>query len=301
MKHLISIRDMTKKEILNFLNAAEKIEKSEMRPKFPDSIMSILFFEPSTRTRFSFETAMKKLSGKTITMSGSAGTSMEKGESFADTIKTISRYSNIMVIRSAIEGSVRYAAEIAGIPVINAGDGANQHPSQALLDLYSIKKTQAGIENKTIAIVGDLKYGRAVHSLVDAMSHFAPEFYFISPRHLRLPKKFRDELDRKKIKYNECAEIEEVIPALDIMYVTRIQRERFVDIEEYEKVKNSYVLKPEMLKNVKNNFKILHPLPRVNEIDCGVDVTPYAYYFDQAENGVYIRQAIISILLEGAQ
>jgi len=268
-----------------------------MKPNLKGKLAALLFFEPSTRTRFSFESAMKKLGGETLTMSGTGTTSAKKGESFADTIKTISQYADILVIRSVLEGASRYASEIVSIPVVNAGDGANQHPTQALLDLYSIVKTQGTLENITIAIIGDLKFGRTVHSLVYGLSYFSPRFYFISPLHLSLPEHIKNELHSKNIIFEEGREIDNLVNKLDIMYVTRIQKERFADPEEYEKLKGSYQITSNILNNVKGNLKILHPLPRVNEITTEVDNTPYAYYFEQAKNGLYMRQSIISMLL----
>ncbi|RLC45702.1 MAG: aspartate carbamoyltransferase [Candidatus Cloacimonadota bacterium] len=297
MKHLISMRDLSKNDILHFIETAELIEKGKMKPNLKGKLAALLFFEPSTRTRFSFESAMKRLGGETLTMSGTGTTSAKKGESFADTIKTISQYADILVIRSVLEGASRYASEIVSIPVVNAGDGANQHPTQALLDLYSIVKTQGTLENITIAIIGDLKFGRTVHSLVYGLSYFSPRFYFISPLHLSLPEHIKNELHSKNIIFEEGREIDNLVNKLDIMYVTRIQKERFADPEEYEKLKGSYQITSNILNNVKGNFKILHPLPRVNEITTEVDNTPYAYYFEQAKNGLYMRQSIISMLL----
>ncbi len=301
MKDLLSMRDLNKEEILNFMKIAEKIEKGEIKPDMSKRIAALIFYEPSTRTHFSFATAMKKLGGQTITMRGTASSSVQKGESFADTLQTIAQYSDIIVIRTAIEGSARYAAESVDIPVINAGDGANQHPTQALLDLYSIIKTQGTLENLTIGIVGDLKFGRTVHSLVQALSDFGPKFYFISPSFLKMPEHIKDDLKEKEIEFEELKDIEEKINNMDLMYVTRIQKERFADPEDYEKVKDSYILTKAMLENVKDSFKVLHPLPRVNEISTDVDDTKYAYYFQQAKNGVFMRQAIISILLGGVK
>ena len=297
MKNLISMRDLSKAEILQILEVAEKIESGKLKVNIPDKVAALLFFEPSTRTLFSFDTAVKRLGGKTLIMTGTGNTSVKKGETFADTLQTISQYSDIIIQRSPIEGAARYASEVVSIPVINAGDGANQHPTQALLDLYSIKKTQGTLENLKIGIVGDLKFGRTVHSLCQAMGDFNPQFYFASPSHLKMPDSILDDLDEKKIDWHEERNMEAFINELDILYVTRIQKERFADIEDYNKVKGSYVLKSEMLSGVKSNFKILHPLPRVDEIDTDVDETQYAYYFQQARNGVYTRQAIISILL----
>ncbi|MBN2461394.1 MAG: aspartate carbamoyltransferase [Candidatus Cloacimonetes bacterium] len=299
MNDLISMRDLSKDEVLYLIDLSEKIEKGECKPDMSRKLAALMFYEPSTRTHFSFATAMKKLGGQTITMRGTASTSVQKGESFADTLLTIAQYADLIVIRSAIEGAARYAAETVPIPVINAGDGANQHPTQALLDIFSIKKTQKKLEDLTIGVVGDLKFGRTVHSLVQALSDFNPRFYFASPSHLKMPPYILDDLTQKKIAFEEIREVEKYINTFDLMYVTRIQKERFADPEDYEKIKGSYIISESMLKEVKKNFKILHPLPRVDEISTDVDATPYAYYFQQARNGVYMRQAIIAALLGG--
>lgn len=299
MKHLISMQDISKEDILHFVDVAGKIENGELTPDLNGQLAALLFFEPSTRTKFSFETAMKKLGGTALSLKDAEQTSLKKGESLHDTLMTISQYVDLVIMRSPIEGSARYASEILDIPVINAGDGANQHPTQALLDMYSIKKTQGKLDNLNIAMVGDLKFGRTVHSLSQALSDFSPNLYFISPGHLKMPEHIKNDLKSKNVNFEEYERIEDVIDKLDIMYVTRIQKERFTDPEEYEKVKNLYIVDTPMLNNVKDTFKIMHPLPRVNEITMAVDKTKYAYYFEQVKNGVYMRQAIISILLKG--
>jgi len=297
MKNLISMRDLSKEDIMLLMDTAAKIEKGEIVPNMQRKLAALLFFEPSTRTMFSFDTAMKRMNGDTIIMSGTKNTSAKKGETFADTLQTIAQYSDIIIMRSPIEGAARYAAEVVDLPVVNAGDGANQHPTQALLDMYSIIKTQGRLENLKIGLAGDLRFGRTVHSLAQAMAVFGAEFKFISPSFLQMPEYIKDDLIEQNIKFEEFKEIEGNIDDLDILYVTRIQKERFADPEDYEKVKGSYVLNKAMLDNVKDNFKILHPLPRVDEINTDVDDTEFAYYFPQAKNGVYTRQAIISILL----
>ena len=299
-KDLISMRDLGRKEIERYIDKALLIENGEVPDNARDKLAALLFFEPSTRTRFSFETAMKRLGGKTLFMDGTTATSVKKGETFSDTLMTISMYADLFVIRSAVEGAARYAAETVSIPVINAGDGANQHPTQALLDLYSMVKTQGRLDNLTLGLIGDMKFGRTVHSLVQALSDFSPTFYFASPPHLRMPATICDDLRAKGIRFEEIVDPEPVIPELDIMYVTRIQRERFADPEEYEKIKDSYVIRTAMLEGVKPGFKVFHPLPRVTEIDPEVDSTQYAYYFQQAKNGVVMREAIISLHLGGA-
>ncbi|MBI9104769.1 MAG: aspartate carbamoyltransferase [Spirochaetales bacterium] len=295
-KHIISMRDMNKEDLLYLIDTAEAIEKGKIKPDMKGKIAALLFFEPSTRTCFSFESAIKRMGGEALLMKGTGSTSVQKGESFSDTLKTIERYSDIMVIRSGVEGSARFASEIVDIPIVNAGDGANQHPTQALLDLYSIRKTQGSLENLKIGLVGDLRFGRTVHSLAQSLTGFHPEFFFISPPHLAMPSHIKSGLAREGIKFTELKNVEEVVPELDIMYVTRIQRERFADQEEYEKLKGSYIIDLETIKGAKAGMKILHPLPRVDEIATAVDSSPHAYYFDQAENGVYMRQAILSIL-----
>jgi aspartate carbamoyltransferase catalytic subunit len=292
------MRDVNTQDILKLIDLAEKIETKKCKPDMSGKLAALLFFEPSTRTHFSFETAVKKLGGNSFSMSGTGSTSVKKGETLSDTLMTISMYADIIVMRHVIEGSARFASEIVNIPVINAGDGTNQHPSQAMLDLYSIKKTQNTLSNLTVGMVGDLRLGRTVHSLAQALSDFNPTFYFASPKHLQMPKYIKDDLDERNIKYEEIEDIKEVMSELDIMYVTRIQKERFAVLEDYEKVKDSYIITKKLLEGVKSNFKVLHPLPRVNEITKEVDDTEFAYYFQQARNGVFMRQAIITEILK---
>lgn len=297
MESLISMRDLDKAKISDLIKKAEKIEKNILRPDFKGKVMASLFYEPSTRTQLSFDSAMQKLGGEVIKMAGTKGTSVEKGESLADTVRVVNQYADIIVVRHPNEGAARYISQQVTIPVINAGDGSNQHPTQSLLDLYSMSKTQGTLNNLTIALVGDLKYGRTVHSLVYALSTFKPVFYFISPDSLAMPAYITEDLQKMGISFEIVPSVEEVVDKLDIMYVTRIQRERFVDPQEYEKVKNVYIIRAAQLQNVKEKFKILHPLPRINEIHTDVDKLPSAYYFEQAGNGVFMRQAILSTLL----
>lgn len=296
-KSLVSINDFSKTEYLQILDLAEYYEKHPVSNILQNNVIATLFFEPSTRTRLSFESAITRMGGKYIGFSDTKTTSIAKGESFKDTIRTISNYCDLIVIRHPLEGSARYASEIATVPVINAGDGANQHPTQTLLDMYSIKKTQGTLNNLTIFVVGDLKYGRTVHSLIMAMSEFNPCFYFIAPPELTLPDEYKILLNKQKITYYEQSDIQENLNKADIVYMTRVQRERFTDPMEYERTKNAYILKNTMLTNTKSNIKVLHPLPRVNEISTDVDANPKAYYFTQALNGVFVRQAIISLIL----
>ena len=296
-KSLISIGDFSKEEILHVLETAKEFELNRVQNFLEGKVIASLFFEPSTRTRLSFETAINRLGAKVIGFSDASNTSQSKGETLKDTIKMVNNYVDMIVMRHPLEGSSRYASEVADVPVVNAGDGANQHPSQTLLDLYSILQTQGTLDGLTINMVGDLKYGRTTHSLLHAMSHFKTKFVFTAPEELKMPKEYKEFLDSKGIEYIETASLEEHLNNCDILYMTRVQQERFTDPIEYERVKDCYSLDAEMLANVKDNMKILHPLPRVNEISQDVDETPYAYYFKQAENGLYVRMAIISYLL----
>ncbi|RMF55514.1 aspartate carbamoyltransferase [Candidatus Woesearchaeota archaeon] len=296
-KDIISIKDFSKEEIIHILETAKKIESRKAKPSLRGKIMGSLFFEPSTRTKLSFESAMKRLGGRVIGFDSAEASSAKKGETIHDTIKMVEIYADVIVIRHPLEGSARVAAEATEKPVINAGDGANQHPTQTLLDLYSIKKTQGRLTGLNVALVGDLKYGRTVHSLLMALSHFNCRIFFVSTESLRIPKTYLDFLASKNISYSEHENPEEIIDKVDVLYATRIQRERFPDEAEYEKVKNAYVIKSSMLSNVRKNLKIMHPLPRVNEIDMSVDKTPYAYYFKQAAMGIPVRQALLCLTL----
>ena len=296
-KNLVSINDFSRDEILKIMELAARFEADPHQQVLSGKVIASLFFEPSTRTRLSFESAINHLGGRVIGFSGTENTSVSKGETFNDTIMTISNYCDMIVMRHYIEGAARYAGEISKVPVVNAGDGANQHPSQTLLDLYSIKKTQGRLDNINIVMIGDLKYGRTVHSLLQALSHFNPTFTFVAPEELKMPDEYKQFLQEKGIPYTETQHIEGSLDKADIIYMTRVQRERFSDPMEYERVKNIYVLKNSMLDNTKETVRILHPLPRVNEIDTDVDTNPKAYYFQQTENGMYTRMAIISYLL----
>jgi aspartate carbamoyltransferase catalytic subunit len=294
---LISIEDLTKDDILEILDRAAEFEKNPNQDLLKGKVAGVLFFEPSTRTRLSFETAIQLLGGNVIGFSSTAGTSLSKGESLKDTIMMVASYADLIVMRNPVDGSARYASEVSKVPIINAGDGANQHPTQCLLDLYSIRKTQGTLENLEITMVGDLKYGRTVHSLVQAMCNFKAKFNFVSPVELRMPSTVIQYIKDAGLEYTEYTDLNEVIPHSDIIYMTRVQRERFPDPLEYEKVKNSYILRNEMLENSKPNCRILHPLPRVNEIHTDVDANPKAYYFQQAQNGLFVRQALIAAIL----
>ena len=296
-RSLVSINDYTKKEWISLLDLAEEFEKNPRQKILENYVVATLFFEPSTRTRLSFESAATRLGAKIVGFTDSSSSSIKKGESLNDTILTVSNYSDIIVMRHPREGSARFASEISPIPIINAGDGANQHPTQTLLDLYSIRKTQGTLDNLNIVFIGDLKYGRTVHSLVIALCEFNTTFHLVSPFELKLPSHIKQHIKNNNLKYYQYTELNEVIPKADILYMTRIQKERFLDPIEYEKVKNAYVLKNSMLEKAKDNLKILHPLPRVNEITIDVDANPKAYYFQQALNGVYVRQALLASIL----
>lgn len=297
-RSLISITDFTKEEYLKIMQLAQDFESNPNQDLLHGKVIATLFFEPSTRTRLSFETAVNRLGGKIIGFSDSSSTSVSKGETLHDTIKMVSNYADMIIMRHPLEGSARYAAEVSNVPVINAGDGANQHPSQTLLDLYSIMKTQERLDNINIFMVGDLKYGRTVHSLLMAMVQFKnPIFNFIAPPELSMPSEYKIYLSTRGIRYFEHTEFSDIINKADIIYMTRVQKERFVDPVEYEKVKNVYILKNDMIEMTKDTMRILHPLPRINEIHSDIDSNPKAYYFTQAKNGVYTRMAIIAHLL----
>jgi len=294
---LVSIADYSKEEIMEILHTAADFEANPNRKTLDGKVVATLFFEPSTRTRLSFETAVSRLGGRIIGFSDAATSSSVKGETLHDTIRMVANYADAIVMRHPLEGAARYASEMSPVPIINAGDGANQHPSQTLLDLYSILKTQGTLENLQICLVGDLKYGRTVHSLIMAMSHFNPTFKFIAPKELKMPDEYKLFCKKQGIPYTESTELTGNFDDADILYMTRVQKERFLDLMEYERVKNVYTLKNSMLENSKPNLKILHPLPRVNEIDQDVDESPKAYYFQQAQNGLFVRQAIVSKVL----
>lgn len=298
MKHLVSISHCSAEDIMRILDRAILFERNPNRDFLQGRVVATLFFEPSTRTRLSFETAVCRLGGKVIGFSDASTSSSTKGETLKDTIKIVSNYADAIVMRHYLEGAAQYATEVSPVPIINAGDGSNQHPSQTLLDLYSIRQTQGSLEQKTIVMVGDLKYGRTIHSLIEGMQPFSPRFIFVAPKELALPEEYRSYCREHNIPFEEVTEFtSEVIAEADILYMTRVQRERFSDPEEYERVKNVYILDRELLRLAKPNLKILHPLPRVQEIAQEVDDHPAAYYFRQALNGLYVRQSILSEVL----
>jgi len=298
-KSIISINDLKRNELELVLNKSAVLKKKSQPNLLTNKIIASCFFEASTRTRLSFETAIYRLGASIVGFSDGNNISLKKkGETLSDTIAVISSYVDAIIIRHPQEGSARLAVEFSNnVPVFNAGDGANQHPTQTLLDLFTIQETQNRLTNLNIAMVGDLKYGRTVHSLTQALAKFKNnKFFFISPDTLIMPNYINDMLDKKNIYWKRYKNIEEVISEIDILYMTRIQKER-LDSTEYTNEKSKFVLHTTTLKNARNNLKILHPLPRIDEIDRDVDYTPYAWYFKQAANGIYARQAILSLVL----
>ena len=302
MKDIISMNDMSKEEILEILEIAEKIEKTSEEEKLnflKGKIIATLFFEPSTRTKMSFESAAFRLGAQVLQLPPLELSSVKKGESFSDTIKMVESYSDVIVVRHPNDGAARLASTTSRKPVLNAGDGSNQHPSQTLLDLYTIKDEKGTLNNLSIAFVGDLKYGRTVHSLVKALTHFNPVIYFVAPKILQMPSYLIDDLDKNNIKYEILEDFRDCLDKIDVFYMTRIQKERFPDIEDYEKLKGVYVInKKNILGKCKEDMIILHPLPRVDEISTDLDDTKHALYFKQAKNGIPIRQAMMMKVLD---
>lgn len=291
---LVTIESLTKGEIERLLDMTAEFEAHPNRDILRGRVVATLFFEPSTRTRLSFETAAVRLGARVIGFNDPKVTSTTKGETLNDTIQIVSNYADVIVMRHYLEGAATYAAEVSRRPIINAGDGANQHPSQTMLDLYSIKKTQGHLDGLNIYMVGDLKYGRTVHSLLMALRHFGCRFHFIAPKVLEMPEEYKVYCRENGISFTETSDFDEdEIADADILYMTRVQRERFSDLMEYERVKNVYILRRDMLRKAKPTMRILHPLPRVNEIAPDVDADPHAYYFQQAQNGLYTREALI--------
>lgn len=294
---LISAKELSREKIRAILDRAYEIKHSHPGPLLKGFLLASCFFEPSTRTRLSFEAAMKRLGGDVIGFSEQTSTSAQKGESLHDTMKVVGLYSDVVVIRHPQIGSAAEAALATETPVVNAGDGANEHPTQTLLDLFSIQECQGKLDGLKIAFVGDLLYGRTVHSLTTALKHFKATLYFVSSPSLAIPQKFTKDLDQEGISYSLHSSIEEIIDQVDILYMTRIQKERFANADDYALIKDRMILTSEILKRAKKNLKVLHPLPRVNEIALEVDQTPHAYYFQQAENGLYVRQALLALIL----
>ena len=295
-QHVISISDLTREQLELLLQTALKLKSEPHGNLLEGKLIGSCFFEPSTRTRLSFETAVQRLGGKVIGFSDGANTSAKKGETLADTARIISGYTDAIIQRHHKDGAARLAAEFSCVPVINAGDGTNQHPSQTLLDLVTIYETQGRLDKLKIAMAGDLKYGRTVHSLCQALKRWNCEFAFISPPSLAMPDYITEELDEAGCRYRILGSLEEAAEWADILYMTRVQRERF-DEQEFAKIQGKFNLEASMLDRAKPNLRVLHPLPRVDEIHPDVDATPHAYYFEQATNGVYARMAILSLVL----
>ena len=301
LKNIISIKDFEREDVEYILDEASKLENiaksREVSDELKGKILGLMFFEPSTRTRMSFETAIKRLGGEEIGFETSGSSSVSKGESIADTAKMFEGYSDALVIRHELEGVSKFISDIVDVPVINAGDGAGQHPTQTLLDLYTIKKEIGQIDNLKIALVGDLKYGRTVHSLSNALGLFDNiKIYLVSPKELRMPQEILIDLNKTNVEYEEVENIESIIDDVDVLYITRIQKERFVDIEEYQKIKGAYIINKKMLEG--KELIVMHPLPRVDEIDTDVDNTKYNKYFTQAANAVPVRMAILKTLIK---
>lgn len=302
-RDIISIRHFNKEELLYILDLASRMEQTDRTNILNGKVLASLFFEPSTRTRLSFESAMKRLGGVVIGFAESGVSSVSKGESLSDSVKIIEGYCDIIVLRHYLEGSAQLAADVVDVPVINAGDGANQHPTQTFLDLYTIRKTKGTLEGLTVGFLGDLKYGRTVHSLAYALAYFGAEMFFISPPGLRMPRDCMDELKDRKVKCHENESLLGISKKLDVIYCTRIQKERFADPVEFEKVRGVYRLSKSMLEEIgiKDDLKILHPLPRVDEMDGSLDRTDFAVYFHQARNGIPVRKALLAAVLGAAE
>jgi len=300
-RDVVSIKDFSKKEIEHILTYAKKMVPYAKGEKYTDilkgKILSSLFFEPSTRTRLSFESAMHRLGGRVIGFAEPSATSQKKGESLADTIRMADAYSDIIVIRHPQEGAARLAAMFAESPIINAGDGAGRHPTQCLLDLFTILTEKKNIKGNKIVLLGDLKYGRTVHSLAYALSLFGAELTFVSPETLKMPKEVINECKEFGGEPTSTANLEKAVKDADVLYVTRIQKERFADMAEYAKVKGAYRVDLDLLENAKKDLVIMHPLPRVDEIADEVDETPHARYFQQVWNGIVMRMALLSLIL----
>jgi aspartate carbamoyltransferase catalytic subunit len=297
MKHIISIRDFNRAEIDDLLEKAGKIQSRFDETSLKGKILALLFFEPSTRTRMSFEAAMARLGGVSISMGSVEASSISKGETLADTIRVVSGYVDTIVLRHPKEGAARLASEFATVPVINAGDGAGQHPSQTLLDLYTIRQSM-DIDGISVGLLGDLRYGRTAHSLAHALSLYGATIHTISPKGLELPASLAEELIEGGCEVIHHEDISGVVRDLDVLYVTRIQRERFPDASSYFQVASSYRITPELLKGVKDTLIVLHPLPRLDEIDPGVDALPYARYFEQSNNGIPVRMAMLEKVMK---
>jgi aspartate carbamoyltransferase catalytic subunit len=296
-RDILSIKDLSKEDILLVLAHAKSLKDTPQPDLLRGRVMGSCFFEPSTRTRLSFETAMHRLGGSVVGFADAAVTSIKKKETLYDSMKIIGQYVDVIAMRHPVEGAARRAAEATDKPVLNGGDGANQHPTQTLLDVFTIQESQGKLDGLNIAMIGDLKYGRTVHSLAQALAHFNAKLFFVAPESLQMPKYICSELAESHTSYSCHETIEEIVNHVDILYMTRIQSERFPDTMEYDRIKDVYVLTKDLIKNAKPNMKILHPLPRVNELKKEVDDTIHAYYFEQAQNGIYTRQALLGLVL----
>lgn len=299
---LTSTKQLDSDNITTFLQTARKMEESlkqnEAIKTMQNKIMAALFYEPSTRTRLSFETAFLKLGGQIISATDVGSSSLKKGETIHDTIKVAENYADVLVMRHPEKGAAQAATEATGKPFVNAGDGTGEHPSQALIDLYTIHKEHQKIDELEISFVGDLKYGRTVHSLVYLLSNFSVKFTFISPQELQVPTEIKDYLQAKNIPFTETDELESVIEKLDVMYVTRVQQERFDDQAEYQRLKDKFIIDAQIVKKGKQNLTVMHPLPRINEIKTDVDTLPNAAYFKQVKNSVPVRMAILDLVMQ---
>lgn len=299
-RSIVSIRDMAQDDLTKVVETANLVKQGDLSGFLNGKTVATLFFEPSTRTRLSFESAVLKSGGSVFGIANPKASSQSKGESFADSIRTVSGYCDVIVIRHPVEGAARMASELSGTPVINAGDGANQHPTQTFLDLFTIKESLGRLDNLKIGMMGDLKYGRTVHSLTDALAMFNNDLTFISPPSLQMPRHILKELDDANIRYRTISDLEEAGKhELDILYVTRIQKERFGDPQEYEKVAGVYRITQDTIDMLGNDIRVMHPLPRVDEIAEEVDSMPNAIYFKQAHNGIPTRQALLGLVTGG--
>jgi aspartate carbamoyltransferase catalytic subunit len=296
-KSIISIRDMNKDSLLKIIQISRSVKKGEHPKCLAGKVLATLFFEPSTRTRLSFESAMRYMGGGVIGFSGTEYTSIEKGETLRDTIKTVSGYCDVIVIRHPVEGAARFASEVSPIPVINAGDGANQHPTQTFLDLFTLSEFFSDLSTIRVGFLGDLKYGRTVHSLAYALSVFKSPMWFIAPDLLKMHEYLVSEIRENGSKIKETSDLESLHDGLDVLYVTRIQKERFGDMQEYERVAGCYRVTKKVVNLLGKELKIMHPLPRVDEIAQEVDELKNALYFQQAHNGIPVRQAVLGLVL----
>jgi len=296
-KSIVSVRDLDRESLVRIIEKADDVKKGKYNGFLKGKVMSTLFFEPSTRTRLSFESAMKRMGGEVIGFAGADYTSVKKGESLRDTIKTVAGYCDVIVIRHPVEGAARFASEVSDVPVINAGDGANQHPTQTFLDLFTMNEYYDDFSGLNVGFLGDLRYGRTVHSLAYALSLFKTSLWFISPDILKMPDFLIEEIKENGSDIHEIHNLEELNISPDILYVTRIQKERFGDMQEYEKVAGCYRLTKKIIDGVGKDVKIMHPLPRVDEIALEVDELENAIYFRQAHNGIPVRQAVLGLVL----